>query len=287
MSPCTPDHLLGINQLEIFRLFKDQVDLDISESLLYQPGNFHTFHGDAESLEWFLRNSDSPHTIWSLEKCVKVALMLCCADYQLHAASMLRVVLNGRKIDKYVCSIHDENNGTLLDYLVYHLSDYYPHFPANYQKRLEDGQPVTKAKLCLPADYHRDHDTQLSTIICLTQELVWAGSSLHRASSRPISHTLRTPLLHILAGSFRESQLVSSTQFHTPAPVLLWLQILASCGIDLIKYGMKEQALHRIGEAELEFDFYPAPSLYRTQSIQLRLSTSPTVLRQQIGGSIS
>lgn len=231
----------------------------------------HLFRPNVPLLKTIMRKTNTSFTEKPLTYCVRFALKICAKGEQLHVASLLRVVLEGRKFGRRICTAQDDNGRTLLCHLASHYSRRFYDHPEDYERRLQGPIP----KRCSPQRNidnkwqngrrlsNPDHDTHISKTVKLVQELVAGGSPLNNISTFYAHGVLpdrRTPLLHIFTGpcisytwQLSQNGLILNPFPHIqPSYILLWLQTLHDAGVDLVEYGRKEQEIHRAGVVSLE-----------------------------------
>ena len=186
-----------------------------------KSGEWTSFGGNTETFAWLLQASNSTHQKRSLEECVIFAIAVCRHDSR-DMWGKMRMILNGREIDKDLCGIHDRADKTTLF-----------HCAARNLGSLLSGRFGDQEAL-------RQDLQHLGTLI---RDLVKGGSNLHSLSLQGL-----TPMLEVLRGLLYIYRMCAHglTAGNEGGDTLkFWLKELQDSGVDLERYGREEKLLLR------------------------------------------
>ena len=184
-------------------------------------GDWITFRGNPQTFAWLLQASNSTYQTRSVEECVLFAIAVCSCDTR-DMWGKMRVILNGREIDKDLCGIVDrKDENTLL------------HCATRNLGSLFSGKFA--AQEALPKD--------LQHLGALIRDLVKGGSNLHSLTLGGL-----TPMLSVLPDFLSQhcGCLDSLTAGNGASePLKFWLKELQDSGVDLERYGSEEKLILR------------------------------------------
>lgn len=228
----------------------------------YTETGHAVFQGDVDTFRWILHRSNSTHKSQSAKSCVRFILKLCMGSDWHHLPLKIRVILEGREmnddLNDALRNVEDENGFTLLQHIAWFFACDYSLYPKNYEHHaLRD--PSNELDT---SHVGQIQNLQLSEYMSLLRELMMAGSHLHKLSGESYLYCSRTPLLLTISSYFlsflfgdREGSGIKKEPGKglpdecistptVPAPVYIWLNLLASTGTDLVQYGRREKQLH-------------------------------------------
>ncbi|KAH8776208.1 hypothetical protein BGZ57DRAFT_854509 [Hyaloscypha finlandica] len=184
-------------------------------------GKWVAFCLNTETFTWLLQASNSTHQNRSLEECVIFAIAVCRHESR-DMWGKMRIILNGREIDKDLCGIHDTADKTTL-----------LHCAARNLGSLFSGTFGVQEAL-------RKDLQHLGTLI---RDLVKGGSNLHFLSLQGL-----TPMLEVLRGLlyiYRGCPYGLIAGNEDSETLKFWLKELQDSGVDLESYGRDEKLLLR------------------------------------------
>jgi hypothetical protein len=261
------------NSSELLYLFAEGVNLlDPFSDMCHMAKDHTIFRGDVDTFKWMLRLSNSTHKSQSAESCVQFLLKLCSGPNWYYMPSSFHVILEGRErnddLNDALRNVEDENGDNLLIHVAWRFALGYSLYPKNYEhhaRRNPSDEPD-------PSHKGQTQIVQLSEYMSLLTELIMAGSHLHKTSAECSPFRPRTPLLMIISAYFSsflfrdgDSWEIEEKELDkrlpdectsaptVPAPVHIWLNLLASASIDLVEYGRREKQLHLESLADVEF----------------------------------
>ena len=249
---------------ELLHLLAEGADLpDPFADMSYTDPRQAIFKGDAPTFRLLLRFSSSTHKSQSARSCVQFLLKLCVGSDWYNLPTKIRIVLEGRDRDAdlndALRNMVDEDGSTLLHHITWCFALSYAIFPRNYEHRIDNDSSHEPDE----SEIGQTQDAQLSEYISLLSELIMVDSHLHKITNDPSPRYHKTPLLLIISAYFTSFVLRNQVRNSTvkeeltkgspdevistptlPTPVHIWLDLLASAGIDLVEYGRREKSLH-------------------------------------------
>ena len=184
-------------------------------------GKWVAFCLNTETFTWLLQASNSTHQNRSLEECVIFAIAVCRHESR-DMWGKMRIILNGREIDKDLCGIHDTADKTTL-----------LHCAARNLGSLFSGTFGVQEAL-------RKDLQHLGTLI---RDLVKGGPNLHSLTLQGL-----TPMLEFLVSflGYYCRYLDGLTDGNGDSePLKFWLKELQDSGVNLERYGSEEKHLLR------------------------------------------
>jgi hypothetical protein len=196
-----------------------------------KSGKWIAFRGNTETFTWLLQASNSTHQERSLEECVTFAIAVCSYDTR-DMWGKMRMILNGREIDKDLCGIADREIGTTL-----------LHCAARNLGSLFSGNFGDQEAL----------RQDLQHLGALIRDLVKGGSNLQSLTLLGL-----TPMLEVLRGLlfiyYRCPDGLTAGNGDSE-PLKFWLKELQDSGVDLERYGSEEKLLLRTEGVAREWFF--------------------------------
>jgi hypothetical protein len=198
-------------------------------------GGLEIYRGNAETFAWLLQTSNSTYQQRSLEENVLFALKVCWIREQPDMARLVRTILQGRKIDEYVCGVRDQDHRTLLHCAAWNLGEFHSGVFNKLWARLED-------------------------LLHLIRDLVKGGSELHALTIGWEG----TPMFHVIGGYLGYSSpdcfiydgcSKRISKKILPMPLRTWLEQLKGAGVDLVEYGKGEKCVLERPYANREWDY--------------------------------
>ena len=229
------------------------------------------FHGDVSVLSWILNNLIGyNYQTATIEDRTRLALHLCAGTEQPRVAQLVRYLLPEPNGLSKMCHCADSYSRTLLSCATTALGAQAFRATQSSQTRKahrKTEQPASGFKY----DAQAESDC-LQELLSLINELIIAGSNLHRRTYRCENNDPDlpgvTPLVDIFSSFFDLRRMCQTHQcaytfipeefqYHLPIPaetgvlipVMMWLELLYEAGIDLSEYGRREQELYREGRA--------------------------------------
>lgn len=245
----SPQHHLKSIQL----LAKE--DDNLALKLLAKRRSF--FCGHASVLEWILQQSRADRWCNDSEERRSLALHIC-STTQPDMASILKVILGTSGISPDICQMRDRNHSSLLLCAARHLGAHLFQNPKSFEQHLADNYSHGLSK---KENAGRHEDSVLHRLLNVISDLVLGGSKLHRRAGRGyLGRHLETPFLAIFKGFFEAVSSNTRRLYFSdlskaltviPPPssattaMMVWLQTLHNCGVNLEKYGMREKRIHQ------------------------------------------
>ena len=261
------------NSSDLLYLLAEGVNLlDPFSDICHMAKDHVIFKGDVDTFKWMLRMSNSTHKSQSAESCVQFLLKLCSGSNWYYMPSSFHVILEGRErnddLNDALRNVWDERGNNLLFHVVWRFALGYSLYPKNYDhhaRRDPSDEPH-------PSHKGQMQNVQLSEYMSLLRELIMAGSHLHKNSAESYPFLPHTPLLMIISAYFSSFRFRDGDSWEieekelakrlpdectsaptVPTPVYIWLNLLASAGIDLVEYGRREKHLHLDSLVNVEF----------------------------------
>jgi hypothetical protein len=216
-------------------IFDDLVQFLAQDVQLLDPfeetskeGDWVWFHGNTKTFAWLLRASNCTYQKRSVEECVLFALKVC-RSHSREMSRLARIILKGRDMNKYLCSIHDMDHITLLYCAAWNLGMFLSGAFGHYEAELED----------------------LQHLRALIKDLVKSGSNMHA-----ITRSGLTPILGILQSftyHYRRQPFGLRAYERGNMAFQIWLKELHDSGVDLENYGREEKRLLESQRVEREW----------------------------------
>jgi len=234
--------------------YKDLLDLETS--------SLRAFRGTVNILSWILHNSNYSGQKLTVENRARLAIHLGAIVLQPRVALLIRFLLPEPQDILTACRIIGSGGATLIYSAARALGE--QGFRARQTARIK-GHGRTKASSDRFEFNHQTESDCLQDLLSLIKELIAAGSNLQGCD------TYNTPLAAIIFGFADISWFclyfrgISSADgfLDLPVPVatdsfiplMMWLELLYECGIDLVDYGRKENQLLQEGRRIYSFQF--------------------------------
>jgi hypothetical protein len=185
---------------------------------------------NTEIFTWLLQASNSTHQNRSLEECVIFAIAVCRHDSR-DMWGKMRMILNGREIDKDLCGIHDRADKTTL----FHCAA--RNLGSLFSGRFGDQEALRK---------------DLQHLGTLVRDLVKGGSNLHFLTVFD-----STPMLEVLRGLLSRIYCPDALTARNGdiEPLKFWVKELQDSGVDLERYGSEEKHLLRTEGVAREWQY--------------------------------
>lgn len=235
-----------------------RLEYDIPRS---SSSEWYEFYTPSE-LSWVLQRSNVCIQDLSVERCTVFTIGVCSRQGQLYAATLARILLEGRNIDHDLCSIKGAGGRMLIHCVAQQVGC------VSRDRSLENWDQLAQRRgPWIPsyrADIQHSHH-QLQDLVGLTHDLLTAGSELNLPANAYFSSNQYTPLLFIFYGFFQEST-ISDQRIRTDpltgalGAVESWLRLLRSSRINLEGYGRKEKFIHASWNVTKKREYWRAPT---------------------------
>src|SRR6266487_1674207 len=147
-------------QFEVMRLLARKIHLEDPLDYINNERDFIRFRGSGELFRWLLTESDSSWRQLGLECRVELASKLRAVASQPDLESLVRGVLEGRKVDKAIFMMRGSANETLLGCAAWTL-----------------GELCARTQWVGYSDsYHLENGSRISKLLSLIGELIIGGS---------------------------------------------------------------------------------------------------------------
>lgn len=223
--------------------------------------------GSAEAFELRFNQSHLSCKPWTLQDCFLIIAKALALTSHPQLATIIRIALGRRQIDRQITSLKDQYGSRLLHYTSKYLGEH--HAAIMWRGWIEELRKAGAETRALDStDVFLSHWSQfeLEVNLILVRDLVSAGSCLLERND-----WLHTPLLEICRGisclcttgivlPYVISNVSPSWQKilvqSLEVPIQVWLHQIARAGVDLMEYGRRESRLHRKPGVEKQWDFY-------------------------------
>lgn len=251
--------------MQLARLLSQQIELEEDVfDVMYADG--WAIDGDGDVLLMLYQQFQSTYQQRSLEERVKALFILCKFEPQPELVSLARTLLGDELLEPVVCKIQDLNGRTLLHHAARALGYLAAQsFTDDASGLATDQEVVDDGSNGLPT---RTINKRLKAHEVMIRRLLTVDCEVHKPVSElwggPRSSTALIDILHVCLEYielfwyvrrcnlllFREilergPSSAARVALQLKIPLKLWLDILTTSGIDLIRYGKEEQFVHR------------------------------------------